>query len=294
MQWYIGVFIALFIQVACQPTPDKQANPTDTGLVKDTVVITETIRYNMQQQPFMRSLFKYNDDGQLIKEVMWDSSGMGVRIQHRTIEYLEGKPSIVRLKDPEGNQLYQINYSYNEAGKLIQEAYIDDAGSTTKRQVYDDRGNAIAVITTDQSGREQRSVYTYNSANKMDTAISYLPDGRRQQMNIYRYKNDTLMTDCLFIDESDSIYLHWTYSYNAAGQLESEYEMGANGTQFVIKRYFFNDDGQKIREESYKGRMYTLQYIYSKAGDLQEQRMVDNSGVIRSKTLYAPLTDQRN
>lgn len=293
MRWLFGIVLFMCAVVACDS--HNEGAPTEaTGVpgVKDTFVMMEMVRYNMQQQPFMRSLYKYNKAGNLTKEVMWDSSGLGVRIQHRTVEYKDGKPAIVRLKDPEGNQIYQINYSYNPEGKMTEEVYKDDAGTTRKIQEYDDRGNPTEVITIDQTGTEQRSVYTYNVANELDTAISYLPDGRRQQMNVYRYKADTLMTDCLFIDEQDSVYLHWTYSYNEDGKLESEYEKSANGTQFVIKRYFFNDEGLKVREEGYKGRMYTTHFMYDSSGNLREQRLVDNSGIIRSRSFFAPLSDQ--
>lgn len=293
MRWIIAIVSLLGVTLACNSSSDHTAaDASAIPGVKDTFVMAEMVRYNMQQQPFMRSIYKYNKDGDLTKEVMWDSSGIGVRIQHRTVEYQDGKPSIVRLKDPEGNQVYQINYTYNDQGKMTEEVYRDDAGSTRKIQQYDDRGNPVEVITIDQSGTEQRSVYTYNAANKMDTAISYLPNGQRQQMNVYRFKDDTLMTDCLFIDENDSVYLHWTYSYNQDGKLESEYEKAANGTQFVIKRYFFNEEGLKIREEGYKGRMYTTHFMYDAEGNLREQRVVDNSGIIRSRAFYAPLSDQ--
>lgn len=294
MRVILGLLLIVVSFAACSSSDQPTKTERNTDGWKDTTVLKELVRYNMSQAPFMRSLYKYNKEGQLIKEVMWDSSGLGVRIQNRFITYENDKPITVRLKDPQGKQIYQIDYTYNEDGNMIEEVYTDDAGTSRKIQRYDERGNPIEVISIDQTGAERRQVFTYNAANEVDTAISYLPDGTRQQMNIYQYKNDTLMTDCLFIDENDSVYLHWTYSYNDQGKLESEYEKAANGTQFVIKRYFFNDKGQKIREEGYKGRMYTTHYMYDAAGNLAEQRTVDNSGIIRSRRFYGPPNDQRN
>ncbi len=294
MRAILGLLLIVLSFAACTSSDQSPNTDRNADGWKDTTVLKEMVRYNMYQAPFMRSIYQYNKNGQVVKEVIWDSSGMGVRIQNRFIEYEDGKAVKVRLKDPQGNQVYEIDYTYNEDGNLVEEVYTDDAGTNRKIQHYDDRGNPVEVINIDATGAERRSVYTYNAANKVDTAISYLPDGSRQQMNIYKYKNDTLMTDCLFVDENDSVYLHWTYSYNDQGKLESEYEKAANGTQFVIKRYFFNDQGRKIREEGYKGRMYTTHYMYDASGNLAEQRTVDNSGIIRSRRFYGPPNDQRN
>lgn len=286
----VAVVLAIIFITACNSAESAEKQGNADG-IKDTVVLTEQVRYNMSGQPFMRSLFKYNEEGLLVKEVMWDSSSMGVRIRNRYIKYQEDKPVVVTMKDPQGNEIYTINYSYNDAGLLTKEIYKDDAGTTVKVQEYNSKNQPVKKIITDQAGNKTVATYTYNAAGKIDTATQYLPDGSIQQRNVYLYKDDTLMTDCLFLNGEDSVYLHWTYSYTPDGQLESEYEMAPNGTQYVIKRYFYNDAGQKVREESYKGRMYTMQYFYRPDSTLGEVRMVDNAGAIRSISYYKPLKE---
>lgn len=274
------MLVAIGLQ-ACGTGAEKPAS----GLTAPR--ITELIRYNMAEQPFMKSTYQYDEEGRMVREVMWDSSALGVRLQRKDILFEDTLATAAEFRGSNNELVYQVAYQYDDDQRLLSETYSDTSPYLIRTLTYlPDTRLAIKETYEERDFGTRYSEYSYNEDGKLTSAASYGHDGSRQQKNLYYYR-DTFLIKTEFLDGNDSVTMTWTYSYDENGRLKDELELDpATGTEYVIKRTYYDEAGNKIRLESNRYRIFTIRYFYNNEGRLKEEVTIDQYGRITQRRLY--------
>lgn len=274
------MLVAIGLQ-ACGTGAEKPAS----GLTAPR--ITELIRYNMAEQPFMKSTYQYDEEGRMVREVMWDSSALGVRLQRKDILFEDTLATAAEFRGSNNELVYQVAYQYDDDQRLLSETYSDTSPYLIRTLTYlPDTRLAIKETYEERDFGTRYSEYSYNEDGKLTSAASYGHDGSRQQKNLYYYR-DTFLIKTEFLDGNDSVTMTWTYSYDENGRQKDELELDpATGTEYVIKRTYYDEAGNKIRLESNRYRIFTIRYFYNNEGRLKEEVTIDQYGRITQRRLY--------
>jgi YD repeat-containing protein len=148
---------------------------------------------------------------------------------------------------------------------------------------YDEKGNDTAEYNN--GGLYRRTIYEYNSKDKIITRTRYGADGKETDTAVYDYKPDGSciinntdksfgMTDLTYCDKAGKTTKtvspdrsERSYTYDAKGRLlKIKSKAGDNGGVVIDQQYTYNAGGQLIKAVSKGDYKWTQTHSYNAKG----------------------------
>lgn len=288
MKWLIMYLMAgLIFLTACSDSGNNTADqkkPTDSR-------IKEMIRYNQMGQPFLKVRYDYDSRGLLQREVYWDSSSVGIRTREKVYFYEDTLKTRMEMRTENGIS-YTGLFEYDDQDRLTLEEFMDSSVFRWISYVYNEYDKITEQTTWEQGGRYRKLKYSYKDPERIDTVFSLDTAGKVLQKDIYTYQteNDTLLDQLMMYDAAGNSLAQWQYNYNDRAQLVEEVEIASDGSQFVLKQYVYNPQGEVIQEKSFKYQFYTRRFDYDDSGTiLMQERYFDKMGNMNYRNIYEPI-----
>lgn len=125
-------------------------------LIKELVKMTPSPKIEIETE----MIFYYREDGNMIKKRMRERNG--AKIVETVTEYSYDRQNRVQSENVTGDEEIYIQYTYNGAGNRIMEERRDSAGRMIIKFTYEyDEMNRLIGTETDKEGRKSRIVRKY-------------------------------------------------------------------------------------------------------------------------------------
>lgn len=198
--------------------------------------LVEEDKYDARDDLEYRKLLRYDAEGRLVEEVEYDSDGgVASKLVHLydggllietnryrpdgSLEFkqktvFENKLPVETLTyDEDGNAAGKITHAYDPTGNMIEEAYLDNEGSTIRRAEFRfEAGKNVETARFGEGGRlESRERYSYDA------------QGKRVEAEIY--------------DSEEVIIKRMSYEYDPHGNLLHEIERNKLNEPETLMKY---------------------------------------------------------
>lgn len=180
---------------------------------------------------------------------------------------------------------YKIVYTYFPKDKKSEAAYFNRQLKPTTKTIYihDDKNFKIEEIQHSPEGQvSRRYTYAYNDKGNLTTLTGYQKDGALMSKSSYKYDVNGFKSEYSY--ESPGYATSTTIFINDAKGNNIE-EIWGNGRGVIDYRFVrtYDDKGNKIKEEKYKGgdtlsSTVTWKYEYDKNGNWIKRTQTTSSG----------------
>lgn len=243
--YYIGVPAELSFDEALQ-------NPKRTLIMQmsydEKGNLTENLQYDIWGESTGFTLSRYNDEGQLVTEEIYDSDG---NLEEKTInEYQDGRliKSYVHYLD---ESMDTVHYHYDEAGNLIKKVWINDEGIAEKSEEMVYENNRLVRHEILEEG-ETTSLRQWEY-DEMGRILSHSVENEEGQ---YRQEN----------------------TFNADGQLIQIQKVDESGEMIEQQLMEYDADNHLIRSKTITDDSVTItEMVY------QNDRLVSSTEITRLK-----------
>jgi len=218
-------------------------------------------------------LIIYQDNSDTILEYYYKAGKK--YYEYKSVFHISGKKSYVKFISYTLNEGYEITYdtsgyvlSYHTSSEDVK---YDKFGSLTQYRWFqcmvqrkyskDGKLKLQEEKICDQAHNGWKVEYVYNENNKL-IKVKVFNDG-------YVNSNTNGVKKILYTDSSIT-----TYSYNSKDSLTGQYDYGKGTTLTSQKLYFYDEKGQKIKEEHYSGTgkiKEMIPYKYDKYDNILEE-----------------------
>lgn len=207
----------------------------------------------------------------------------------------------------------QIDYVYDDSGRLVKEIYTyDDGRSWESEYFYDENGLKLKATSTNpnadgvtffeydsegrlilsrlEDGSEWKTEYTYDDKGNLIKQTDF-SDGKEVYRNEYKYdeKNRVIEKNSIHVTDYYDCYI---YGYDEADRIISEKKYSCSvGEEAVGEPYYqivnkYDEKGLKLSmEETDSYDTYVTDFIYNKEGRLTKIKHTD-SALGNSKCKY--------
>ncbi len=247
--------------------------------VYDGDKITEKARLDADGAQVWRRTYSYNADNKPLQVLYYDSEN----VLATTTDYSYDESGALTLTleyTPLEMEISRYEYRYNDAGKLLWEAYYESGVPVFSDEfTYDEKGNAVEVIhfeAWDES--TTRSVYEYDDRGRQVKHLRYNENEEQEYHSEDTYDEmGNLLVHTEFNDLGEETSAHYTI-YDEDGNLAVEiYTYWEEETTRYTRKY---DNGRLTKKLSYyKGELdITTTYTYDENGNCISATDVDNYG----------------
>ena len=285
---YVFILLAIFL-ISCKNNGTGSNTNADTSANEGKERAKMMIQYSDQNVPRYYFVYEYNDDGFVKTEQIIDSTVYPVKVSTKIYYYEDSLLTKMDFIDDLGNTTYIVEYEYDDEGNMLKQTSRDAEIFNIVEYKYDERGNAVEQVTRDFSqGPEYvtKMQFAYDEEDNIIEGKSYDYQGNMNRWNKNIYVDDTMRAVIFLSPQGDTTH-HIVYEYNNKGQLISEKEIGNDGNTYIIKSHGWDDDGNKVIEESNRYQFYKLIYYRNKeTGRLEQERMFDLNGNLQRMIIY--------
>ncbi|MFN2394219.1 MAG: hypothetical protein ABR597_00875 [Bacteroidales bacterium] len=257
--------------------------------------VTNEKQYNVRGELMQEYIYKYNESGFLVEEILQEEDGM-IAV-HKTWD-IDDKGKILREFHHYMDETYDtVTFYYDDQGKLIKKETIDPDGDlesieqltwdgdhitqmlmqdadgdvlSEKKTRYDDKGNIIEVEEYDGSvddlskkeieyypSGNQKQVLTYNDAGQLVEKVQMKEDAEKRIVQIVEETTARKSTINFTFDGKGNIIHQEEFNRNGelVGKVSRMYD---ENNRLVSSTVFIHGDGRGL------SRNYTLrqEYVY--------------------------------
>lgn len=184
---------------------------------------------------------------------------------------------------------YEVSYSYDEAGRLMQtESLIDGITSASRNEAglltaiytggrtpsytwsYDEDGRLIQALSHNYPNHYE---FTYNDRGQLQTQRYYRP-GQFDSQTSYEYDDEGRVARTVAHDEeTGAVLVERSYTFDEQGRLITKREIDRRSELDKETRFFYGENGRLAQHESWSGAQLqsTTEYRWSqmRTGDIQ-------------------------
>ena len=178
-----------------------------------------------------------------------------------------------------------IEFKFNETGFFTTKT-ITYSDGRKKIHTFDAIGNEIEYI----NDKGFKSTYTYDEKGNMIGSDDSDPDYGGK--SVYKFNSDNRLIETINYEPDSTIYSHYIYQYDAKGN-RIEYD-DYKGKEIVGKgTYTYNDAGKKTETAFYlRGKLDEItHYSYYDGGEESTEKIFDAEGKLKST--YSFLYDEK-
>jgi hypothetical protein len=218
----------------------------------------------------------YTADGKLLEEVLYDQ---GVELaERRTMEYDEkGKP-LREIKHYQDGARDFIDYSYDEAGHLVEKKYGDDSGWIEKREVFSFENDHLTQVKEfdDEDNLTGETTLVYDLEGRVEESSEW-PAGEQGGRKVSVYNEKGLIEVIKHYSDSGKLIARFTYSYNDNGLVTDITEETQSGTN--TSHNVYDEKDQVILREEYSADQelnHRVERTYDEYGNLLSSHVFIN------------------
>lgn len=223
-----GFCLLLALAVLCVGLLSACGKKTETGTSANTLV-TEELLYVAEGVVYRRTVYTYDDNGNLTEQVSYDF---------------------------EGNEFNHYTYAYDERGNKTEEVNHGKPVEIRTTYVCNEHGDAtqVCVYNGDVLTESYTYTYTYDEHGNKTEQIEYDADGSPVWRLTYEYTYDesgriTSQRESLSEDlQSDRILHDFAYAYDESGNLKEYSVCDSDGTEVRHYTYTYDENGRLTEE----------------------------------------------
>lgn len=159
---------------------------------------------------------------------------------------------------------WNVTYTYDDGGKMTTKTTTDADGSETEEYFYDENGKLMKTISVHSIGLQTVKEYTYNTNGYLLKEETYSIRGavsEKTETKVYEYDKKGNMTGCSVYDEEKLLdQQHWIY--DGQGRLTAEIRNIVKG--FGEGTFYTYDNWGKLRMEAtgtfYNDRIQDIEF----------------------------------
>jgi large repetitive protein len=237
--------------------------------------------------------FEYDDQHRIVKQYYYTEPDEPSEVIH--YERNEKGLLVKDVKQYMDGSFDTTTYHYDDEGRLLEKTTVDDEGVTdlveqftwkekrmVKRQVtdseknilsfeefaYDDKGNITEHQQMDEeTGENQKTVSTYDAANRKISDEIYDDEGDLQEKTSYQYDETGILLSSDYESPSKSSTTRYTYDEN--GNLLGLGETDEDGNQVLLVEHSYDEQNNRLDSMVFSGggtlasnQHYKLLYEY--------------------------------
>lgn len=221
--------------------------------------VTSVIEYDQSSRPTVRTLLKYNRNGQLIGgieykgfdelkdkyKINYDKQGNKTQKQSSnpdnpyliSYEYNEDRLLVKKTKTVNSEIIYKYNYLYKNK-LLIQEKYWSDRLNLTKTFVYDSVGNLIKEMNKTDRFDGYSFEYKYDKKGNKTLETKYSVEGLPIEWLEFGYDLNNNIQHIKKYNFEGLLTYQWNYYYDGKANLESV-KIQEGGQVVYITKYLY-------------------------------------------------------
>jgi len=246
--------------------------------------------------------YKYNEQGRMI-EISREKSGVveSSEIHTYTEQGATKRDVYEEYKDGVLDIRRSTLYTYNENGNILTEveqeynAKTDTTTSSKEERRYNDAGKVEEKLEIDANGEiESYKRYTYDDSNHLVEERYKSDEERSERITSYRYTTDGLLLEEETKSEEGTKYIeHYTYNNDGKVTLQST-DSDGDGLSDSVTKIFYDEEGNRRREESYNHGELSSVYSYNSDGNIIENKHTsyttkfiydEDTGVLKHKII---------
>ena len=161
-----------------------------------------------------KKIFKYDDDGNLSEERVYDGNGEDLLVK---IEYnYDGNRNLTEIEYyyPPSGDFTSIKGKFDESGNLIESRYYDKDGELNGKYKYDKDGNLSEERNYDQDGElSSKTKYKYDNKGNMSSKI-FISDYESKVTYKYEFdKNDNWIKKIIYEEGKPTFIVNREINY---------------------------------------------------------------------------------
>lgn len=246
-----------------QPTDPEPTQPAQPEVAD---CYTVTVRKKDQTYGYYDETLAlvYNEKGQLLE----------YQAGYRKLLYTydeDGNMSCRKMYNSAGEQMEQIDYTYDAQGRLVQTkgfGYAEVYTTYKTEYIYDENGNLIHK--KDYQNGELFTEEVYDAAGNLLEGFSYMGGGYDSH-SVYTYGEAGNLLS-VETERGGEAYSGWYYFYDKDGRLvrEERFLMSRGERKELTNTYTYDENGRCIRYDmgGFQGEQSYETYTYDAAGNM--------------------------
>ena len=240
----------------------------------------------IENEPVLASVTQYDEKGRIVEEVKYDADS---EIEERHHYQYDNNNKVIeyKMEMPMDQVEETIRTKRNEKGQalFVQKFYGEDA-SEKKKYAYSDDGEVQSFLSYDEEGvPESREVYQYDEKKRLIKREVFEPDALTRQTHFtYNEKDEPLEQS--EHDSKNNLLNKVVFTYDDHGNQIKVLQLNDKGAKTSIVTTTYDDLHRPIERKSSGFYTRITYYGYDNKGNLTEETLSDENGMIITRSLY--------